>query len=186
KLADAEAKRDAAATELEAVKADNARLKEDNAKLREQLENKSISRNVQEDLRSYAEKIKANQIPIYNKRWKKWENSFKRTHYVANLAETNEEIEIPFLEIGKYREIEGEELARFQADLEAKKLAAEAQEPVQLAPSLDMPKPPQDAEVPAYPVSGEVAPETAAVTREEFEALKQQVNVLEQRVRGVA
>jgi len=174
KLADMEAKRDAAGRELEAFKAENERLKEDNSKLREQLENKSTSRNDQtlDDLKSYAEKIKAKQIPIYNKRW---ENDLKRTHVLANLAETNEEIRIPYLELGKYREIEGEELARFQEELEEKKQAELAQEPVQLAPSLPIPQLPQDAEVPAYPVSGEVAPEAATVTREEFEVLKKDV-----------
>jgi len=171
KLADMTAKRDAAATELEAVKTENARLKEDNTKLREQLESKNTARNNwQEELKKHAEDLKANLKPIYNKRW---ESDLKRTHYLANLAETNEEIKIPYLEIGRYYEIEGEELARFQADLEAKKHAAEVEEPVQLAPSLPTPQP--YAEVPAYPISGEVAPEAATVTREEFEVLKKDV-----------
>jgi len=183
KVSDLTAKRDAAATELEAVKAENARLKEDAAKLREQLEKRNNFPRGEVDTTTLAERLKAQRKTIYDV---VPDREMNPRSYTAKLADTHETIEIPHFGLAGYNILEGEELARFQAEQEAKKHAAEVEEPVQLAPSLDMPKPPQDAEVPAYPVSGEVAPETATVTREEFEALKQQVNALEQRVRVVA
>lgn len=117
----------------------------------------------------------------------------KTSFYIANLAETDEEIRIPWMDIGRYVQLSDEEAARFRQEREAEKAAAV--ESVPEAPSDDagIAVPPAFQEVPeAAEVGGNetasqdvsdvgagVASEGLAVSREEFEALVKRVEKLE-------
>lgn len=180
-ISDLNSKRDAAAREIDTLKAENERLKEDNVKLREQLESRNKPVNTSEDIAKFAEKIKAGIKPIFNLRW---ENDIKRTHYLANLAETGEEIRIVSYAINSFRVVEGEELARFQAEQEAKELAKLAEEVnSHVAPS-GLPMPIKtNAEVQTDSTNGEVAHDAETVTRAEFQSVLNRMDAIETELR---
>lgn len=177
KLMDAESKRDAAAKELEEVKAENIRLTADNKQLREKLsgENKTGPKSTDE-YKELAHKLHMQKPAIYDLRW---ENEIKRTHYLANLAETDEVIKISYLEKGKYRILEGEELARFREEKANRELEKLAQETISHTPPVSIEKPTlplSNASVQADSLHREMAAENdTPVTRAEFEALKKDV-----------
>ncbi|ANY67302.1 hypothetical protein BBD42_13070 [Paenibacillus sp. BIHB 4019] len=158
---DIESKRDAAAAELEAAQEELKRLNADNNALRMQIEsvNKPVSTNLTGDLEERAKKRHNAKPGIYNKRWV---DEIRQTHYVATLLETGEEITFGYLEAGKYREVTAEEVERFRAEEETKRLEAEAaavavEEAVPDSPLVDYPKPP------ALPSDGLEVDEHAAV-----------------------
>lgn len=184
RLADAESKRDAAAREIAQAKEEIARLKADNEQLRERIA-RPTQTNVHVDMAELARKIHEAKPAIYNKRWK---DDLRRNRYLAELAATDETIEFSYLEVGNYRELEGEELSRFREEQEEKKLAELAQETLtHAAPSIEKPSLPlPNAEVPTDSTDGEMAPPAAEVTRAEFEELKNQVVQLQQVIHRVA
>jgi myosin heavy subunit len=185
KAADLETKRDAAAMEIAELKDEADRLAEDNEALRNQLKQMAtrpgaITSGV--DQLELARKIRAEEEAakpgIYNKRWK--DENTKRS-YLANLSETGEEIEIPWLEIGKYREETAEDAARFRqaeeerAAKEALELAAKSAENIE-APALSF----QDEDDVDGLGGNTTLPEMVgeAVTREEYEALRHEVTMI--------
>lgn len=175
-LADMTAKRDAAATELLEAKQEIDRLKADNESLRKQLEAKPTPQaNV--DLLELAKKKRAEEEAakqgIYNKRWK---DELRKNVYLAELSATGETIEIPYLEIGKYREETAEEAARFR-QAEAERLAKANMENVE-APALTFQE--EDDPVQEHAADGEVASE--AVGRDEFNSLEARVYEIEKRL----
>src|SRR5690606_20722355 len=65
---------------------------------------------------------------IYNKRWYINERGLEdRRYFAANLSTTGEEITIPLLEIGKYREESPEEAERFRQEKAAEEAAKMAE-----------------------------------------------------------
>lgn len=187
KLADMELRRDAAADELLQVDEEKKRLAADNESLRKQIESttKTSHTNFNTNYAEIAKKLHDAKPAIYGKRW---EDDLKRTSYIANLAETGEEIVIPRLELGKYRELSEDEASRFREELEVQK-AAEVAEAVVQSVSLVAPPifPFQDGEVQTDSIDREMAQETVGyVTRQEFEELTARVIQLEQQKVAVA
>lgn len=181
-LADMTAKRDAAATELMESKLENERLEKDNESLRKQLEGQNAPATPQVDPAELYRRIQAAKPGIYNKRWGTKENGMEdRRFYAANLSTTGEEITIPLLEIGKYREESQEEAERFraeQAQLEAERLAQETLEQGISVPSVQFPG---EGEIAVDGMDGNPAEETMVgetVTREEYESLRHEVTML--------
>lgn len=181
-VADLEAKRNAAANELSDAKEEVERLTKDNESLRKQLESKTVTgpTNTTANLAEMAAKLKQALPGIYNKRWKLNERGLEdRRYYTANLSATGEEINIPILEIGKYREESAEDADRFR-QAEEERAAKEALEnTVPDAPSTPVaPELPfQSEETPANGLDQNetVRESDAPVTRAEFEALKNEV-----------
>lgn len=120
-LEDAELKRDAAASQLEEAKKEIARLNGHIDDLRAEIavgaKGAVKVTNLNGNLADLVQQFNASKPAIYNKRWK---DEYKKTIYLANLAETGAEIEIPYLEIGKYREVTPDEAELFRAEYEAK------------------------------------------------------------------
>jgi len=164
-LADMTAKRDAAATELMESKLENERLEKDNESLRKQLEGQNAPATPQVDPAELYRRIQAAKPGIYNKRWFINERGLEdRRYFTANLSETGEEITIPQLEIGKYREESQEEAERFraeQAQAELDRLAQETHNVV--VPDLQFPS--EDAGVQTDAVPGPVATEDDEIRR---------------------
>jgi chromosome segregation ATPase len=111
--ADFEAKRDAAAAQIQERDEEIARLKADNDNLRKQLEDSAKPKETTEDQKAALERWKNSRPAITDKRWK--DDRTKR-EYLATLVSTGEEITIPHLEIGRYREVNEEEANRFRAE----------------------------------------------------------------------
>lgn len=186
KLADMELRRDAAAAELHNAKEEIARLTSDNVSMRTELEsqNKPTATNLNTNLAEIAKQLHDAKPAIYNKQW---EDDLRKLNYRANLAENGEEIIIPRLEIGKYRELSEDEVTRFRTELDNKK-AIEAAEAARLAEenlaniALVVPQLPFQSEeghqLDQEDASVGVAGET--VSRQEFEALTARVAQLEQ------
>lgn len=185
--ADLEMKRNAAADELEHMKLEVTRLTEDNESLRKQLETKSTNAAPQVDAAELFRKIQAAKPGIYNKRWK---DGLRQTHYLATLSATCEEIEIPFLEIGKYREESAEDALRFRQEEDERKAREDIERAAETAEAPPLTEysflESEDDTVQTNSTHGEVATET--VGRAEFEALAARVAVLEleKSVRGAA
>jgi tetrahydromethanopterin S-methyltransferase subunit G len=183
-LADMTAKREAAAAELDEFKQEVERLTKDNESLRAQLEGQNAPSTPQVDPAELYRRIQAAKPGIYNKRWGTKENGMEdRRFYAANLSTTGEEISIPLLEIGKYREESQEEAERFrteQAQLEAERLAQETLEQVISVPSVQFP----DEEGAIDSMDGDTSPEEVVgetVTRAEFEEVKTRLARIEDR-----
>lgn len=121
---------------------------------------------------------------IYNVRW---EDELKKTHYLAERAEDGETIRFGRLELGKYNVMQEEEAARFRAELEANRHEDPAlDEPTESVESF--PEPTLNAPIfdpaPAG-VSSEATEDDRGmgqVTREEFEALKNDVENIRRHV----
>lgn len=184
KLADMEQRRNAAGAELLDAKEEINRLNADNESLRMQLEgvNKTGPTNLNTNLAELAKQIQAAKPGIYNKRWK---DENRKTHYLAELSATGETIEIPYLEIGTYREETAEEAEKFRAD-EAARIAEEnaVQESALVDGSnLTVPELPSQGNVDGLGV-GERTSSVAgeAVSREEFDALAGEVERIKQEI----
>lgn len=186
-LADATSKRNAAATELAEVKQDNERLREDNKVLRERIETLSSNVSSYRGTAELAEQLKQKIKPIYNVRW---EDDMKKTHYLAVLASSGEDIRIPHYAINSYRELEGEELARFleeQEEIKLEQLAQEACNHTEVVAEVTPPSLPHpNAKVSSDSTNGEMVSEAETVTREEFNKLVDRVTHLEQQRAYVA
>jgi chromosome segregation ATPase len=186
KLADMEARRDAAAAELLNAQEEIKRLTADNTALRTQLESqgKPVATNLNTNLAEIAQKLHDKKPAIYNKRWKINERGLEvRTHYTAELAETSETIDIPLLNIGQYRELNEDEAARFRAELENQKAieAARMAEEAMANISLVVPQLPfQEESTAGLDEHGTVHESNAPVTRQEFEELKHEVAQMKQ------
>lgn len=189
-LADMEMRRNAAAaelksalTELAEAKEETKRLAHDNESLRKQLEAKAqpLHTNLNTNLAELAKELNAQKPAIYDVRWS---DEFKKTHYLAKSAETGKDIwpPIPYLEIGKYRQLKEDEASRFREEYEAKQAAEAAAAVVQDIPLVVPPfyegpfdKAPSvdgyqlDQEDVGMGMAGE------AVTREEFQELTRKV-----------
>lgn len=194
KLADMEMKRDAAADELFQANEEKGRLAADNESLRKQLESttKTPNTNINTNAAEIAKKLHDQKPAIYGKRW---EDDLKRTSYIANLAETGEEIVIPRLELGKYRELSEEDAARFRAELDNQK-AIEAAETARMVEEANNNK---TLVIPTLPSKGTgheldenetVRSDDAPATIGELKALEARIEErlfrLEQSQRGVA
>lgn len=183
KLADMELRRDAAADELHQAKEEINRLREDNKQLREKLEApaKTVT-NTNQSASEIARKLHEAKPAIYNKRWK--DDLSKKVH-LAELAETGETIEIPWLEIGRYREVTAEEAERFRQELAAQKkiemeAAAQTATTDLITPSL--------SQEPTYTLDTDetIRQDDAPVTRQEFQQLEERVANLERLKSNVA
>lgn len=187
KLADMEARRDAAADELQAAKDEAARLTADNESLRKQVEAKNNPgpTNLNANLAELAKQLQAAKPAITNKRW---EDENRKTHYLAELVETGEAIRFGYLEAGKYREVNAEEADRFRSEKLAREAAEAAQEMANQA--LVEPEVPsykgEDAEMAEHILDGKMDAEP--VTRQEIEsrfaALDARISRLEQSAQG--
>jgi chromosome segregation ATPase len=113
KCADLEAKRDAAAAQIDELQGDITRLKADNDNLRKQLEDSAKPKETTEDAKAALERWKNSRPAITDLRWK---DDSRKTTYLATLVETGEPIEFGYLEKGKYRELSEEEASRFRAE----------------------------------------------------------------------
>lgn len=186
KCADFEAKRDAAADELFQAQEEVKRLSADNESLRKQLEAtaKPVQTNLNTNLAELAKQWAETKPAIYNKRW---QDENRKTHYIATLAETGEEITIPWMELGKYKEVQAEEAETFRKEAEQ----AAAENVVQDSPLVSYPTVPDftfQEEEPAYIVDEHeiVRSDDAPATLGELKALEARIALLEQSQRSVA
>lgn len=145
------------------------------------------------DSNALAEAIKKAQEAkpkIYNVR----QGDDKQSFYIANLVDTDEEITIRWLDMGRYVQLTDEEAARFREAREAEKAAAVESVPETPSDDAGVAVPPafQSEVSEAAEVGGDtstsqdvsdvgagVASEGLAVSREEFEALVKRVEKLE-------
>ncbi|WP_339317936.1 hypothetical protein [Paenibacillus sp. FSL R10-2734] len=118
---DAISKRDAAAKALDEANAEIARLNGHLEDLRKEIAVGAVNATkvVEVDVRSAREKLDEERKKeeeakpvIYNLRW---EDDIKRTHYLAELAKTDETIRFKYLEKGRYRVVTSEEAPSFRA-----------------------------------------------------------------------
>lgn len=72
-----------------------------------------VGTNLNADLGELMRQFNDAKPAIYNLHWK---DDHRKNRYIANLAETGEEIEFSYLEKGKYREVTAEEAERFRAE----------------------------------------------------------------------
>jgi hypothetical protein len=186
---DLETKLHNAGERIEELKEEDGRKESEISKLRDQLSKSAQTTNAKvESVESMAEGL-AKRPAIYNVRW---ESELGRTHKLANLAETDEEIRFHYFNEGIYRVLTDEELLQFRKEKEDREhqAAAEAAKLVEedLANiSLVVPQLPfqeeghqLDQEDASVGVAGE------AVSREEFQALASRVAQLEQSKVAVA
>lgn len=124
-LEEANSKRDAAARQLqeanEEIKRLNGQIDDLSKEIAVGATNALKVIDVKDSYENYLEikkKAEASRPAIYNKRWK---DELRKTIYIANLAETDEEIDIPYLEITKYREVTAQEAEVFRTEYEAKR-----------------------------------------------------------------
>lgn len=178
KLADMELRRDAAGNELRNAQEEVKRVTADNEALRKQLESTpKTATNINTNLADIAKQLHEAKPAIYNKRW---EDDLRRTSYVANLV-SGEEITIPRLEIGRYREVTPEEADTFRAE-EAARVAKAAEEDLANQALVTPPSLPstEGHELDQENTSVGVAGET--VTREEFQELKREVYEVREKI----
>lgn len=208
-LQDTETKRDAAVVQLDEYKAEVTRLNSHIDDLRKQIAVgaanavkvidvgdsltawKEQKRIAEEEKRLAEEAREAAKPAIYDVQW----GDHKRSFYVAKLAETDEEIRIPFLTIKSYREVSAEEAPQFRLRAEESQRVDE-----DLARTNDVEEG-NDLTPPTwqFPEGEEVAAEESTtdrlaeeqlagssvetaegtVTRAEFEELKRRVSELE-------
>ncbi|WP_433748249.1 hypothetical protein [Paenibacillus amylolyticus] len=207
-LEDAESKRDAAAGQLEEAKAEISRLTSHVDDLRQQIAVGAVNmakvidpadalahykeqKRIAEEEKRLAEAAREAAKPaIYDVEW----GDAKKSFYTAKLAATDEEIKIPYLTKGAYREVSAEEAPQFRIRAEESQRADE-----DLARTNDMEEgseltPPtwqfpegdeatQEStghELAQGDVAGSADPETEGPpTRAEFEELKRRVSALE-------
>lgn len=207
-LEDAESKRDAAAGQLEEAKAEIERLTSHVDDLRKQiavgavnmakvidpaeaLANYKEQKRIAEEEKRLAEEAREAAKPaIYDVQW----GDHKRSFYIAKLAETDEEIRIPFLTIKSYREVSAEEAPQFRLRAEESQRADEdlaqsnnVEESGELTPpTWQFPEGDEATqestghELAQGDVAGSADPETEGPpTRAEFEELKRRVSALE-------
>jgi hypothetical protein len=117
---DAISKRDAAAKALDEANTEIARLNGHLEDLRKEIAigAANATKVVEVDVRSAREKLDEERKKeeeakpvIYNLRW---EDDIKRTHYLAELAKTDETIRFKYLEKGRYRVVTSEEAPSFR------------------------------------------------------------------------
>ncbi|UPK42480.1 hypothetical protein [Paenibacillus pabuli] len=201
-LEDAEAKRDAAAAQLEEAKAEVARLNSHIDDLRQEnavgavntvkvidpadaLAHYKEQKRLAEEEKQRAEAAKP---AIYDVQWGDNKHSF----YIAKLAATDEEIKIPYLTKGAYREVSAEEAPQFRITEESQRVdennaqpAADVEEGNELTPPTWGYPEETAAESTTNRLAeeqlarGAAEEETAEVTRAEFEELKRRVSALE-------
>lgn len=186
-LEEANAKRDAAANQLQEANEQIKQLSGQIDDLRKEIAvgatNAPKVIDVKDAYENYLEqkkKAEASRPAIYNKRWK---DELKKTVYLANLAETGEEIEIPHLEINKYREVTAAEAEVFRAEYEAKR----AQESVQVDPGngLDVTQEQFQTEDTPVAIGGVVEGNVGLEVAREDATLEERVAELERAVFGV-
>ena len=184
KCADLEAKRDAAAAQIDELQSDITRLKADNDNLRKQLEDSAKPKETTEDAKAALERWKNSRPAITDLRWK---DDSRKTTYLATLVETGEQIEFGYLEKGKYRELTEEEASRFRDEQ-----AASEAEPVQSSETNvipdstlgnGIPLEPPTIEFPTVSVQAESVPGTMVLSPEE---ITRRLIALEARVDQIA
>lgn len=208
-LEDTSSKRDAAVKQLEEAKAEIARLNSHVDDLRQQLAVgaanavkvidtgdvmaawRAQKEREEEEKRKAEEAREAAKPAIYDVQW----GDHKRSFYIAKLAETDEEIKIPFLTIRSYREVSAEEAPQFRIRAEESQRTDEdlaqhndVEEGNELTPpTWQFPEGEEAAtestghELAEEHVAGSDAAETEGnVTRAEFEELKRRVAKLEE------
>lgn len=183
-LNDVSAKLTAATAEIESLTSENAALKAKQVK-------PAQPTNIDSEAIRRAKKEADDAKPkIYNKR----DGDALATFYIANLLETDEEIKIPYLNIGRYVVLSKEEAERFQQ--ERKEAEAAALDAIPESSEEDVPADDQSVAVPAvggsFPdasenagvqaqstVSEMVREEQEYVPMDEFKALVKRVEKLE-------
>lgn len=187
-------KRDAAAAELEAAHAEIERLNDQVNDLRTEIAVGAKAAvqviNTTESLKAMADEFKKSIrdsiIPIYNKRW---ENEQKKDYYLAEVAETGETIRFNWITEKKYKEVTPAEAETFRAERAARETEqVEANSPgvleVEEQPVTAEPFP-TEAETAATGLdqdNASMAVAGEAVTREEFNALKADVEAIKARI----
>ncbi|OMF47722.1 hypothetical protein [Paenibacillus amylolyticus] len=208
-LEDAESKRDAAAGQLEEAKAEIERLTSHVDDLRKQIAVGAVNmakvidpadalahykeqKRIAEEEKRLAEAAREAAKPaIYDVEW----GDAKKSFYTAKLAATDEEIKIPYLTKGAYREVSAEEAPQFRIntqesehrDEDHAQPAANVEEGDQLAPPTwgypegdEATQESTGHELAEGDVAGSADPETEGPpTRAEFEELKRRVSALE-------
>lgn len=194
-LEDAESKRDAAVAQSEEKDATIDKLNKEITELKKQLSVASVATPKTVDTGdSYArwkeqrQKEDAERPAIYNVR----EGDRAKTFYLAQLAETDEEIRIPWMFIKNYREVSAEEAPQFRISEEPKRVdeglartddveeGNELTPPTWQFPEGEAPTESAGHQLAQEQLAGSVAEETAGeVTRAEFEELKRRVSALE-------
>jgi hypothetical protein len=192
KAADLDSKLHNAGVLIEELKAEDNRKESEISKLRDQLSKSAQPTNAKvNSVESMADAL-SKRPAIYNVRW---ESDLNRTHKLANLAETDEEVRFHYFNEGIYRVLKDNELWQFrkekedrelQAAAEAAKLAEEAiqNQPLVVPPFFETPSEGAGHELDETNESLGLAGET--VTRAEHEALARRVAQLEQSQRSVA
>lgn len=185
-LEDTNAKLGSAALQLQEANTENKRLVSELDDLRKEIAVGAVNApkviDVTDAYEKYLEekrKAEAARPAIYNKRWK---DEYKKRHYIAYLAETGEEIEIPYLEIGKYREVTPEEAEVFRAEYEARQ--AQESVPVDTGAGVELTEQFQSEEDSA--VSGLAEGDTSLEVAGQEATLEDRVKALELAVFGVA
>ncbi|MGF6352473.1 chromosome segregation ATPase [Paenibacillus sp. 4624] len=203
-LEDTASKRDAANAQLEEAKAEITRLNGHVDDLRQQLAVgaanavkvidtgdvmaawRAQKEREEEERRKAEEAREAAKPAIYDVQW----GDHKRSFYIAKLAETDEEIKIPFLTIKSYREVSAEEAPQFRIAQEPERVDADLAQPESVEESSELTPPTwQFPEADEAENGHELAEEqlagsatetqTGEVTRAEFEELKKRVALLE-------
>ncbi len=203
-LEDAEAKRDSAANQLDEYKAEVERLKDHVNDLRKQIAVGAVNavkvidtgdvmaawraqREREEEERRNAEAAREAAKPaIYDVQW----GDNKKSFYIAKLAATDEEIKIPYLTKGSYREVSAEEAPQFRITQEPERVDADLAQPESVEESSELTPPwgypEEEAEESATDRLAQEqlartsdTEQTAEVTRAEFEELKKRVASME-------
>lgn len=140
-LADAQAKRDSAASQLEEAKAEIARLNGQVDDLRKEIAVGATNAPKVIDIGESIEAFKAAKAAAEAARPAIYDVQpldFKQSKFSAKRADTGEKIEFSYLEKGKYREVTAEEAEVFRAEYEAKRnqesVSVDTGEGVELSP----------------------------------------------------
>jgi hypothetical protein len=206
-LEDAEAKRDAAAAQLEESKAEVTRLSGHVDDLRKQIavgavnmakvidpadalaHYKEQKRIAEEEKRREEAAREAAKPAIYDVQW----GDNKKSFYIAKLAATDEEIKIPYLTKGAYREVSAEEAPQFRITEESQRVDENLAQHNDVEEGNELTPPtwqfPEGEEAAEESTTDRLAEEQLAgssaetaegtVTRREFEELKRRVEALE-------
>ncbi|WP_145413788.1 hypothetical protein [Paenibacillus xylanexedens] len=195
-LEDTASKRDAANAQLEEAKAEIARLNSHIDDLRQQLAVGAANAvkvidtgDVMAAWRAQKEREEVAKPAIYDVQW----GDNKKSFYIAKLAATDEEIKIPYLTKGSYREVSAEEAPQFRITQEPERVDEDLAQHNNVEEGDELTPPtwqfPEGDEAAEESTADRLAQEQLAgsrpeeaegtVTRAEFEELKKRVASIE-------
>lgn len=172
--ADLQAKRDAAGNEIIELQETIKRLNDDIRTLRENVSAPKAT-NLNSNIGDLMKAALASRPAIYNLRWK---DDRKRNTYLATSAETGTEIEFNHLELGKYRQIEENEILQFRNQAKVEPVEVDAYENVPLVPEVITPPPFQTMAEIGSSIGNVSLPEVV----EEARTVEERITELEKRI----